>query len=272
MAVAIFVFSGVPAILPAQEVNPLPFTEPLNVSRGSVMPAYDQSSYLSPDDSCSILTLEWGWSNCAGVDGFVVYQFPDVYATVIYSPNSDGFVSFDDWDTDEKTEVISEIEASLHQSFATQGAALGVDISFDGWVVYPSLNKERGFMYYATGSVWDGVKTVNINATVFDRRGHVEFLIVPDVEAMTESEVEEMIIRVLDQYKPTANETYASFASGDKVAAVGAVGVLAGIAGLKYSKAAGGLMVAVLLILKKAWFLLLIPFVYLKNLFARKKD
>ena len=255
MAVAIFVFSGVPAILPAQEVNPLPFVAPLSVSRGNVTPAYDYATYLTQSDICSIVMQDWGWRDCTGVDAFVAYQFPDIYATLVYAPNSDGFVSFDDWDTDEKTEVIAQIETELRRSLREQGAVLGVPISFDGWVVYPSLNKERGFMYYATSSVWDGDKTVNINATVFDRRGHVKFLIVPDVETLSPAAAEEMILRVLDQYEPRESETYASFSSGDKVAAVGAVGVLAGLAGLKYSKSAGGILVILLLILKKAWFL-----------------
>ncbi|MCG3267054.1 DUF2167 domain-containing protein [Yoonia sp. I 8.24] len=272
MAASIFIFSGAPAILPAQEINPLPFTEPLSVSRGNVTPASDQSVTLVSGDACQYVMQDWGWTSCAHVDGFVFFQFDDVYATVVFKPNSDGYVAFDDWESDEKAEVVAQIEEGLRQSFVQQGAALGVNITFDGWVVQPTLNKERGFMYYATGAIWGGSKNVNINATVFDRRGHIEFLIIPEAATMMPEEVEAMIIRVLDQYVPTANEAYASFASGDKVAAVGAVGVLAGIAGLKYSKAAGGLLVTLLLILKKAWFLLLVPFVFIKNRLGRKKD
>ena len=53
---------------------------------------------------------------------------------------------------------------------------------------------------------------------------------------------------------------------------MGAVGVLAALVGVKYGKAAAtGLIAVALLFLKKAWFLLLIPLVFLKKLFSGKK-
>ena len=118
---------------------------------------------------------------------------------------------------------------------------------------------------------WDGDSVINIEASVFDRSGYVTFSLVPCATDITEASVRKMIVDVLDQYEPTEGQSYASFVSGDRVAAVGAVGVLAALAGIPYSKGAtGGIIAMALLFLKKAWFVLLSPIFWLKNLFKRK--
>lgn len=74
-----------------------------------------------------------------------------------------------------------------------------------------------------------------------------------------------------DHYKTNASQGYAEFVTGDKVAAVGAVGVLATLVGVKYSKGiAAWLFVVGLAFAKKAWFLILLPLFWLKNLFRKK--
>lgn len=272
LTVAFVSFSTQPAILTAQEINPLPFTEPLSVSRGSVTPTLNDAVFLTQKDMCTVFVEDWGWSDCGDMDAFIWGQFPDVDTTLISRPDTSGYVRFGDWDGSERDDVIQEIEDSLRVGLANQAKQLGYDIKFAGWSVYPTLNREKQFMYYATNSVWDGEDTINITASVFDRRGFVKFMIVPMATTITSAEAEEMIVRVLDQYQPAQGESYAAFTTGDKVAAVGAVGVLAGLAGLQYGKGAlSGLIAAALLILKKAWFLLLLPFFWLKNLFSRRK-
>lgn len=253
LTVAFVSFATQPAIVRAQDVNPLPFTEAQSVSRGSVTPASKDAIYLTTKDACTIATYDWGWESCETLDALIWSQLPDIDTTVIEKPDTSGYVEFDDWDSDEKDAIVADIEESLRIGLAEQGRALGVDISFTGWSVYPTLNTEKQMMYYATNSLWNGEQNVNIEASVFDRRGYVRFKIVPVATQVTPAEVETMITQTLAQYQPAPGESYASFASGDKIAAVGAVGVLAGLAGLQYGKgAATGILAVALLILKKA--------------------
>lgn len=271
LTVAFVSFSTQPAIVTAQEINPIPFTEALSVSRGNVTPRSPNAVYLTQKDMCAFVTQSWGWSDCAGVDAMVWGQFPDVDSTIIEEPNSDGYISFADWESDDRDAVIADIEENIRLGVAQQSQQLGVDISFKGWEVYPTLDRERQMMYYATSLTWDGEDTMNINATVFDRRGYVEFMIVPAAESISAAETEKMITRTLASYKPEAGESYGAWENGDKVAAVGVVGVLAALAGVQYSKGAvSGLMAAALLFLKKAWFVLLLPLIWVKNLFTRR--
>ena len=273
LAIAFVSFSTQPAIVWAQELNPVPFTQALNVSRGSVTPGSQDAVYLTQKDMCTFVTQYWGWSDCDGVDVMIWGQLPGVDSTIIETPNNAGYVTFDDWESDDKDAVIREIEESTRVGLAAQAAATGSDIAFTGWSVYPTLNREKQMLYYATNLRWDGMDTVNITATVFDRRGYVEFMIVPVAESVTAAETEKLITDTLASYTPSSGEGYAAWQAGDKVAAVGAVGVLAALAGVQYSKgAATGLMAVVLLFLKKAWFLLLLPFVWLRGLFRSRKQ
>ena len=80
-----------------------------------------------------------------------------------------------------------------------------------------------------------------------------------------------MVDRLLASYQPANNESYFDTQAGDKIAAVGAVGVLASLLGVKYGKtAAVGFLALAAILLKKAWFLLLLPFYFLKNMFSKK--
>ena len=271
LTIAFVSFSTQPAIVWAQEINPIPFTQALSVSRGSVTPASQDAVYLTQKDMCAYVTQSWGWSDCTGVDAMIWGQIPGVDTTIVETPNSAGYVTFEDWEGEDKEAVIRDIEENLRVGLRAQAEATGSDIAFTGWSVYPTLDREKQMMYYATNLRWDGDDTVNITATVFDRRGYVEFMIVPSAANVTAAQTEKLITNTLASYTPTVGENYAAWETGDKIAAVGAVGVLAALAGVQYSKgAATGLMAVLLLILKKAWFVLLLPFIWLKSLFGRR--
>ncbi len=270
LTVAFVSFSSQPAIVWAQDINPVPFTEALSVSRGSVTPGSQNAVYLTQTDMCNFVTQSWGWSDCSKVDALIWGQVPGADTTIIEKPNSAGYVTFEDWEGEDKDAVIADIEENLRVGLQAQSKATGSQIEFTGWSVYPTLDREKQMMYYATNLRWDGQDNVNITATVFDRRGYVEFMIVPAAANVTAAETEGLITNTLASYAPAAGESYAAWTAGDKVAAVGAVGVLAALAGVQYSKgAATGLVAALLLILKKAWFVLLLPLIWLKGLFTR---
>ncbi|NLS06858.1 DUF2167 domain-containing protein, partial [Rhizobium sp. P32RR-XVIII] len=79
--------------------------------------------------------------------------------------------------------------------------------------------------------------------------------------------------QVVTAYTPKTGNAYFEAQKGDKIAAYGAMTVFAGILGVKYGKAVGAGAIAVALIfLKKLWFILLLPLVWLKSLFGKKRN
>lgn len=108
--------------------------------------------------------------------------------------------------------------------------------------------------------------------SLFDRQGYVPFRLIPESANLSEVELQRLVEISLDAYQPKAQQAYFDFQDGDKVAAVGALGVLATLVGVKYGKtAATGFVAILLLFLKKAWFVLLLPLIFLKKFFTSKK-
>ncbi|MEM9796938.1 MAG: DUF2167 domain-containing protein [Pseudomonadota bacterium] len=246
-------FAGVPAITHAQEAASGPFTTaaPVNVSRGQIVPSDPETFSVPKTDYCPVVSQDWGWGHCEGIDAFLVASTPKTDSMIVNTPVSDGYVTFDDWTEESAAALIVEIEASLRASASEQQRIAGYPIEFAGWRVSPTLDRDRSIMYYATDWIFDGEPTINIFATQFDRYGYVDFSVIPVATDIGAAEVKSLIVDNLALYQPAPQQDYASFQSGDKVAAVGALGLLGSFFGVKYGKAAAGGIAAALVFLKK---------------------
>ncbi len=247
------------------------FEEPLKLKRGSFLSTYPEASYLDSDQSCKFAMSQWGWSGCDGLEYIVVQHTENIDTVILEAPNSDGYVSYEDWNSENRAEEIDAIWSSLEADVAAQGENLGVEIKAVKWVVYPTLDQEKNYLYYATLLEWGGEPTINIKASLFDRNGYAAFRMVPVNSNAQPDELRAIIEDTLSAYTPNEGFDYSDFREGDKVAAAGSLGVLATLVGVKYGKA--GFLAILLPFLKKAWFLLLIPLVWLrKKFFGTKED
>jgi len=272
LVIALMPYVVVPAIAHAQQRGmPEVFTEPLSVLRGKLIPQSSSSEVWPEDFYCDFVKSEWGWSSCGNLDAFIVGFNKDVDTLLIEKPDASGFVKFDDWDPNNIDEEIKAIEKELKAGVKAQGEKLGIPVRFEGWRAYPTLDKATGVMFYATDISFDGQVSTNIKASVFDRYGYSVFKIVPMNSQLESSQISRIVKDVTNAYVPIPTAKREAFTSGDKVAAVGAVGVLATLIGVKYGKAAtAGALAIALAILKKAWFLLLLPFYWILALFRKK--
>jgi uncharacterized membrane-anchored protein len=246
----------------------------VSLARGTlVIPPYPARS-IAKDVYCDLVKEEWGWSTCENIDAMIYNATNGIDTVIVNKPTNDGYVEFDDWESSDKDEAINEIEAALRASVEAQSKATGDQISLEGWHTYPSLDQDAQLMIYATKLLWGGESIVNITATKFDRYGYVEFSFVPDDPNLSESSVYSLVSDTLKNYESEQTTSYASFTTGDKVAAAGALGVLATLVGVKYGKGFLAAAFAVILVfLKKAWIVVLLPFYWIgKKLFSRKTD
>lgn len=276
IAVSVIAFTTEPAVLNAQQnpYNPINFTERLNLSRGSLSPISPDSVYLNAKDTCRLVQQEWAWEKegCADIEALIFAHQPGIDSLMVMAPNSQGYVKFDDWDGDSSSDEIETIWQEFVEGTKAQGEKLGVDIKPVKWHVYPTLDKEKSIMYYAILLDWGGEMNLNVRATLFDRRGYVPFSLIPADPNVPEIEIKRMVVASLDSYGPKPEESYFDFEDGDKIAAAGALGVLATLVGVKYGKGAfAAILATILIIAKKFWFVLLIPLVFLKNLIFKKK-
>ncbi len=276
LIIAYITFNQTPTIVRAQEYEyaPVDFVESIKVTRGTLSPLSTEGFYLNDKDACHLLTTDMGWEKeeCPYVDKYVFRVIPAVDSIIFRIPNSEGYVEFEDWENKDRDDEINEIWELLEESLEAQSKKLGISIKAERWHVYPTLDKEKGVMYYATLLNWGGDPILNIDVTKFDRKGYVNFTVIPD-ETISTEETKALVLDLLPLYAVEKENKYTAFITGDKVAAAGVVGVLATLVGVKYGKgAAAGLIAILLLIAKKAWFLLLIPFIFLKKFFKGKND
>ena len=269
-------FFAEPAIVHAEDANyhPQNFTQPLNAGRGSIIPVGNGAIYLNPDDRCNLVVKEFGWdrSQCASMDALIFNLTPEIDNFTVEQPVSDGYVSLSDWDGADLSERIKSIEDDFKLSVKAQSERSGQDIRFEGWLLYPRVDKARNILYYANILNWGGDRTINISASIFDRQGYIPMKIVPVDANIAGESVQRIVEASTAAYLPRVGTSYTEFVSGDKVAGYGALGVLATMLGVKYGKAASvGLFALALVVLKKGAFLLLLPFIWIKKLFSRKK-
>jgi uncharacterized membrane-anchored protein len=268
-------FLSAPAIVHAENENyhPTNFTQPLSVSRGWVNPIGPGGLFLNEKETCDLVVKDMGWApeGCASIDQILFLMTPDIDTLSISKPVTEGYVKLDDWNSSDISSEIAAITNNYKDGLAAQSERLQKKIEFVGWLAYPKVDQTRKILYYANILNWDGRKNINISVSAFDRHGYVPFSIVTTNSDIDEAGVKRVVEQVMSSYKPTLGNSYAEWAPNDKVASYGALGVFAGMLGVKYGKAASaGLFAAALIFLKKAWFLLLVPFIGLKKLFSRK--
>ena len=105
-----------------------------------------------------------------------------------------------------------------------------------------------------------GHEVINLTSVKFTRRGYVTMQVVTDegMLAAGSASFDSVSVYAAASYEPGVGFRYADFKDGDKVAAIGAVGVLASVIGVKHGKGwLAGLFGAIAVFAKKFWFLFL---------------
>jgi uncharacterized membrane-anchored protein len=260
-----------PALVHAEgNYNFINFTEPLKTERGELAPIGPDAVILSDADLCRAAKAEWGWESCDGVDQAAFSMGPDIDTMMLLKPVSEGYVKLDDFEGEGAKQAIDSIETDLKQSLADQSKRIGRTISFKGWRVYPTADRQRNLIYYALDTIWDGKPTTSIKVMMLDRYGYLTMEVIPYADDLGAQQVKSVLDHAVAAYSSKPQAAYTNFESGDKVAAYGGLGVLATVLGVKYGKAAtAGLVAMVIILLKKAWFIVVLPFLALGGLFKR---
>jgi uncharacterized membrane-anchored protein len=253
------------------------FDQTLSLTRGTVSPTNSNAFYIKHDEACRFAKTKWGWldANCGAIDAFLVLTAPNIDTIVIEIPNDDGYVKYEDWESSDKDEKIQEIWDGLKAMYAEQGKRVNKKFDVVRWLVYPTLDKEKNYIYYAFLSDIDGIKQPHIVASVLDREGYVKFQVVTRNLTSSSSDIEfkRAIESALKIYTPNQSKSYADYSTGDKVSEYGIFGVLAALAGIKWGKAAAvGIFATFLIFAKKFWWIILLPFYYLVRKFFKRND
>ena len=180
--------------------------------------------------------------------------------TIYINYLSDGYVSKDDWSSNPK-ELLAEMKKTSKD-----------DVKDVKWVFEPKLS-ENNYAYYSYEVSWnDGERSLETKILSFGRKGYHDISLVKKInENFNAKEFEEMAIEFANSIQFEEGYRYADYKSGDKTAAVGIGGLVAGTLGVK-ALAKAGVLTKLLAFAVKFWWILLAPLVLLGGLFNKKSS
>ena len=178
--------------------------------------------------------------------------------TIYINYINDGYVSKNDWSFSSK-ELLNEMKKTAKTDV--------VDIK---WVFEPKLS-EKNYAYYSYKVWWDnGETSLETKILSFGRKGYHDISLVKKInENFNAKKFEEMAIEFANTIKFEEGYRYSDYKSGDKTAAVGIGGLVAGTLGVK-ALAKAGILTKLLAFAVKFWWILLAPLVLLGGLFNKK--
>ena len=203
------------------------------------------------------------WLN--GVD----FSYVDVYAfgknneQYMFYYTDSGYVKTDDWTDVDPDKFIKEMIENYKASNSTRqqnGQATVQDVT---WKKKPYLDGTYNSVYYAFNVTWsDNSSSVEGTAIILGKEGYTTASYVGG----TDGYQEQMLLNLSKIHKFNTAKEYKDWKSGDKVAAAGIGALLATTLGVKALKP--GIIAAGLLLFKKFWFIIVLPFIWLGKLFT----
>ena len=211
----------------------------------------------------------WAWGLPAEKD-VILFIRGLGYSIYVHYVES-GYVKIDDWKKIKSEDLLSQLKETAKfnkKILKEQGLTYVNDIK---WIYKPTFDEKNKIVFYSYEVFWsDGEKSMENKSIVLGRKGHLEnaYVVVFDKDtnlletAEYSKEFGESVI-FEEGYR------YSNYKSGDRVAAVGIGGLVAGSLGVK-ALAKAGAFAKFLPLLAKFWWIILAPILLLLS-FAGKK-
>lgn len=197
------------------------------------------------------------------------FAYVDMYALndtdssqYLFFYTDSGYVKTDDWTDVDPDKFIKDIKENYKASNATREQNGQPTITNVTWKKKPYLDGVYNSVYFALNVTWsNNTSTVEGKAIILGREGYTTASYVGGTDGYNE----QMLLNLSKIHKFNSTKEYKDWKSGDKVAAAGIGALLATTLGVKALKP--GIIAAGLLLLKKFWFIIFLPFIWLGNLF-----
>ena len=213
----------------------------------------------------------WTWGHGAGKEMVAYIRGPSYTIFVDYI--DDGYVKLDDWKNVDATNLISEMRETAkanEEYFKKENTNYATKLD---WIYEPTLNEEKKVVSYSYKVTWnDKSVTMESKNLKLGKKGYIDSAYVSNIENITDFEREAKASKEFAEYI-TFDEglRHTDYKSGDKIAAVGIGGLVAGTLGVKALAKAGILAKFLPLLLKFGW-ILLAPLFFIGKLFGGKNE
>ena len=217
-------------------------------------------------------TNQYSWWTWGKSDSSDLIIFGPEYSVFIEYEDA-GYVKLDDWKDVDPEQWINEMRAIAKENaeiFKKQNLNY---IKSMKWIYKPAVDEKNNSANYSYEVTWDSnIKTMESKSIALSRSGYLTFTYVIQIEPNTDLLAHAKISKELaDTTVFTEGSKYSDYKSGDKIAAVGIGGLVAGTLGVKALAKVGAFAKLLPLLLKFGW-ILLIPLVFAGKLLGKKNQ
>jgi uncharacterized membrane-anchored protein len=169
--------------------------------------------------------------------------------SVIFEFNETGYVKDDDKDKLDADKLLTAIKRGTEAANKDRVSAGNPPLQIVGWEVPPKYDETTHNLEWAIRATSDGQPILNYNTRLLGRKGVMEVVLIIEPDKLAETLPS--FRQLLAGYNYQGGQSYAEYRPGDKVAKYGLAGLV--LAGAAVGAAKLGLLGPLLLILKKAW-------------------
>jgi len=211
----------------------------------------------------------WAWGTPVDKETVLYIQGQGYNIFVEYKNN--GYVKIDDWKQVKSKDLMDEMQRiakSNVQYLKSQGLSYTTDIK---WIYKPTFDEKSKLVFYSYEVSWsDGGKTMENRSIALGRKGHIDNSYVVIINKDTNLlETAEFSKEFGESVLFGDGSKHSDYKSGDRIAAVGLGGLVAGSLGVK-ALAKAGAFAKFLPLLAKFWWILLAPFLLLFSFVGKK--
>ena len=187
----------------------------------------------------------------------------------VYAFSDSGYVKIDDWNEVDPNEFLKDLEKGYKADNAERRKKNQATLTSVSWRYSPKLDRNKNLVNYAIVSNWsDNDQSVQASSLILGREGYTQATMISSVAGYKDSLLENA--SAIHEFNPDVG--YNAWKPGDKVAAIGIAGLLAATLGGKSVKVAAPILVVLLGLLKKFWWIVILPFLWLGKLFTRSSS
>ena len=226
----------------------------------------DEEIYL--DNFKDINQYNWWNTGLAAEKDSVMLIRGDGY-TIYLDYVDEGYIKLDDWEKVNPTNFLKQMNETA-KSNAEYLKKINLDYTTKiDWIFKPTLNKENNSVSYSYKVTWNsGIETMESKNLILGKKGHLESAFVinyrEDLNFKMQSEFSKDFVNgVIFQ----EGFKHSDYKPGDKIAAAGIGGLVAGSLGVK-ALAKTGLLAKLL----KFWWILLAPLAFLGKFLSGKES
>ena len=180
-----------------------------------------------------------------------------------------GYIKLDDWEKVNPTNFLKQMnETAKRNAEYLKKINLDYTTKID-WIFKPTLNKENNSVSYSYNVTWNsGIETMESKNLILGKKGHLESAFVINYrEDLNFKEQSEFSKDFVNGVVFQEGFKHSDYKPGDKIAAAGIGGLVAGSLGVK-ALAKTGLLAKLL----KFWWILLAPLAFLGKFLSGKES